>query len=266
MHGTSLFQLDGNILLCAGIDDISKCLKLEGGAWVEHSSLNKRRVWEMAVPTKTATFIFGGIRSRRTYEYLPKDSTTWLMGKTEIPGGFHYGSVIATKSEKEILLIGGTHTEERILSFNVNDHTFQELPSKLNVGRHRHRCAFIPNTNKIMITGGTRGWGSEAGWRGHGWLDSAEILDTEDWSVTIASPINLKRCAHGMGVVKINGEDRLAVFGGFDGVHHAIWLDCFVELYNTQTRKWDLTDITVSAGKPGYGYLALNFGDVISKL
>merc|ERR1711902_86147 len=89
-----------------------------------------------------------------SYEYLPKDSTTWLMGKTNIPGGFEGGCAIAVKSDQEIWLIGGVNTKKRILSFDVNEHTFQELPSQLNVGRNGHSCAFIPNTNKVMITGG----------------------------------------------------------------------------------------------------------------
>ena len=42
-----------------------------------------------------------------------------------------------------------------------------------------------------------------------------------------------------MGVVTINGEERLAVFGGSDGNND---LDS-VELYNTQTEKWETTDI-----------------------
>ena len=57
------------------------------------------------------------------------------MGKTEIPGGFKSGFAIAVKSEQEIWLIGGTWTEKRILSFNVNSHTFQVVPFQLNVGR-----------------------------------------------------------------------------------------------------------------------------------
>ena len=65
------------------------------------------------------------------------------------------------------------------------------------------------------------------------WLDSTEILDTEDGSVTMASPMNSKRLNHGMGVVTINGEERLAVFGGHDGNDE---LDS-VELYNSQTGK-----------------------------
>ena len=61
------------------------------------------------------------------------------MGKTEIPGGFRSGIAIAVKSEQKIWLIGGWRTGKRILSFNVESHTFQVLPFQLNVGREGHR-------------------------------------------------------------------------------------------------------------------------------
>ena len=210
---SSIVLHNGTFLLCGGDNNKQKCLQLDHGTWKEHSTLNEGRVSHSAVTTKTATFLFGGGYSETTYEYLPKDSTTWLMGKTEIPGGFFQGCVFAVKSDQEIWLIGGCRTEKRILSFNVKDHTFKQLPSQLNegrcrhrfafqrrsctlipctsqklhsqlnVGRRLHRCAFIPNTNKVLITGGYNYNGS---------LDSTEILDTEDGSVKMASPMKSK--------------------------------------------------------------------------
>ena len=152
ISGSSMVVHDGTILLCGGLGNSKKCLQLDNGTWKEHSTLNEKRYWHSAVTTQVATFIFGGWDSRTTYEYIPKDSTTWLMGKTEIPGGFGNGCAIAVKSQQEIWLIGGGTTEKRIISFNVNDHTFQVLPFQLNVGRRGHKCAFISNTNKVMIT------------------------------------------------------------------------------------------------------------------
>ena len=210
--------------------------------WIQHS----------AVTTQAATFIFGGFYSRTTYEYLPKDSTKWLMGKTEITGGFEYGCAIAVKSGQEIWLIGGLGTRKRILSFNVESHTFHVLPFQLNVGRRSHRCAFIPNTNKIMITGGYS----------DGSLDSTEILDTDSGSVTMASPINSKRAGHGMGVFTINGKDRLAVFAGFDG---RILLDS-VELFNTLTGKWEFSDFKLSKPKSHFSFLTVKLGDILFSL
>ena len=243
---------NGTILLCGGYGNLVKCLQLDNRMWKEHSTLNMERDLHSAVTTQTATFVFGGFYSSTTYEYLPKDSTKWLTGKTEIPAGFTNGFAIAVKSGQEIWLIGGFGTEKRILSFDVESHTFQEMPFQLNVGRRVHRCAFIPNTNKIMITGGYN----------NGYLDSTEVLDTEDGSIFMASPMNSKRNSHGMGVVTINGEDRLAVFGGHDGENY---LDS-VEFYNTQAEKWEMTELKLREPKLGFGFIPFKLGDILSKL
>ena len=252
IYDSSMVLHNGTILLCGGINNEQKCLQLDHGTWKEHSTLNEKRINHSAITTQTAIFLFGGTYSRTTYEYLPTDSTTWLMGKTEIPGSFWAGCAISVKSDQEIWLIGGFLTAKRILSFNVKDHTFQELPSQLNMERWGHRCAFIPNTNKVMITGGYN----------NGPSDSVEILDTEDGSLTMASPMNLERSWHGMGVVTINGEERLAVFGGNNGES---WHDS-VELYNNQTGKWETTNITMKEANSEFGFLSVKLADVVSHL
>ena len=256
IFGSSMVLHNGTILLCGGEKNKQKCLQLDHGTWKEQSTLNEERAYHSAVTTQRATFLFGGcgFDSSKTYEYLPKDSNTWLIGKTEIPGGFWAGCAIAVKSDQEIWLIGGEGTEERILSFNVNDHSFQVLPSQLNVGRHGHSCAFIQNTNKVMITGGED--------IDEDILDSTEILDTEDGSVSMASPMNLIRSGHGMGVVTIHGKEKLAVFGGFDG---RINFDS-VEIYNNHTGKWETTDIKLKEAKGYFSFLGVKFADLISHL
>ena len=50
------------------------------------------------------------------------------MGKIEIPGGFEDGCAIAIKFDQEIWLIGGFRPGKRILSFDVESHTFKVLP------------------------------------------------------------------------------------------------------------------------------------------
>ena len=261
--GSSIVMHCGAMLLCIGTNNIQKCLLLDRGTWREHSTLNEKRYLHSAVSTETATFLFGGTDSA-TYEYLPKDSSTWLMGKSNIPGngkptyfGFWKGFAIYVKSEQTIWLIGGSETMRRILSFNVYDHTFQALPIKLNVARSGHRCAFIPNTNKIMITGGESL---------RGYLNSTEILDTADGSVIMASPMNFKRTEHGMCVITINGEDRLAVFGGLR-LESCTRIDLdSVELYNAQTQKWEMTDFKLSFPKFGFGFATVKLTDIISRM
>ena len=64
-----------------------------------------------------------------------------------------------------------------------------------------------------------------------------------------------------VGTVKINGEERLAVFGGSDGSGRH--LDS-VELYNAQTEKWETTDIKLKKSKRGFGFLSVKLPDLIS--
>ena len=92
-----------------------------------------------------------------------------------------------------------------------------------------------------------------------GILDSTEILDTEDGSVTIGSPMNSKRSGHGIGVVTLNGEDRVVVFGGHAGRNH---LDS-VEVFNIQTEKWETTSIKLNLPKSEFAFLSVNLGQVL---
>ena len=48
----------------------SKCFQLENGIWKEHSTLNRQRVYSATVATDKGTFVFGGIRYGKSYEYL----------------------------------------------------------------------------------------------------------------------------------------------------------------------------------------------------
>ena len=96
-----------------------------------------------------------------------------------------------------------------------------------------------------MITGGY----------GNGVLDSTEVLDTEDGKVTMASPMNSKRRNHGMGVITIDNEDRLIVFGGHDDGENML---VNVELYNAQTEKWEMTAMKMNEPKRGFGFLSIS--------
>ena len=242
---SSMVLHQGSILLTGGFGNEESCLQLENGAWKEHSTLNEERIDHSAVTTNSATFLFGGINSS-TYEYLTKDSSKWIMGKNKIPGGFERGCAISVKSEKEIWLIGGCwRNGKRIISFNVNDHTFQVLNSQLKIERSHQRCAFIPNTKKLMITGGFDNGGH---------LNSTEIIDTEDGSISMGSPMNHRRSSHGIGVVRNDNEERLVVFGGENS-------DA-IELYNAETEKWEITDTKLREPKSDFGFLTVKLGQI----
>ena len=263
IDSSSLVLHDRNILISGGRKNLQKCLELRHGNWVEHSTLNEPRLDHSAVTTPTATFLFGGHESKTTYEYLPKDSTTWHKGKTAIPINFVTGCAIDGKSNREVLLIGTSSflNEHRILSFNVKNHTFNEMPFGLNVGRFCHTCAFIPNTNKIMIAGGYKSF-SNVETKLFEELDSTEILDVENGTVTMASPMNSKRASHGTGILTINGEDRLVVFGGSCD---KMKLDS-IEIYNTETEKWEIADFKLKFPRNDFSAMTVKLSDVISYL
>jgi len=106
-----------------------------------------------------------------------------------------------------------------------------------------------------MITGGNF----------HDILDSTEVLDIDDGSVTMASPMNSERAWHGTGIITVNGEDRVAVFGGRQSLERGDKLDS-VELYNTKTEKWEMADFKLSEVKSAFGFLTVKVGDILSKL
>ena len=223
-----------------------------------HSTLNCSRDFGTAVTINSETFIFGGRYEDDTYEYLPKDSDTWILGKSEIPDGISLAFAIAIESKQEILLIGGREFSQRILKFNVKNHTFEELSTRLLYKRYGHKCAFIPGTKKIIITGGS----SDLYSQNYSSMSTTEILDTEDYSITVAhNPMNFRRTHHGIGIMTFNDEERLAVFGGLNVFRS---LDC-VEVFNTKTFKWEMTDIKLSQEMHGFGYLSVNH-KYISKL
>ena len=93
-------------------------------------------------------------------------------------------------------------------------------------------------------------------------MKSTEIYDTEDGSITMASPMNFERYGHGIGIITINGDDRLAVFGG----DRRNPIGGSVELYNTETTKWETTNTKLNGGNHNFGFLEVSLADIISKL
>ena len=238
------------ILFCGLTSNAKDCFVLEKGSLTKHSTINRRRYLAVPISTNSGTFIFGGLYDRFSYEYLPKDSTTWILGRNDIPGGIRDACAIAMNLEQEILLIGDRNPafNRRILKFDVKNHTFEELPTGLISGRFGHRCAYVPGTKKIIITGGYD-------WTDNGIdLDSTEILDTENGTVTLANRMNIRRAGHGIGILTVNDEDKLAVFGGENIENGSI---DSVETFNTQTQMWEMTDMKLDQKRHGFGFLSV---------
>ena len=178
----------------------------------------------------------------------------WIVHKKrQIPGGFISGWAIEVKSKQQIWFIGGRpesihgpHLHNRILVFDINSETFQELSTKLNLGRYLHACAYIPGTRKILVTGGFS--------HPHKYDNTTEIIDTDDESVTMGGSLNIGRVGHGMGIIKINGKERLIVFGGEEGARNET---SSVELYNAETDQWEMADFTLNEPKASFGYVTV---------
>ena len=210
-----------------------KCLKLHHGSWKEHSTFNEERICASAITTDIATFIFGGTFHDRSYEYLPNDSTSWKIGESEIPIEFQQGCAMYIPSDKYIWLLGSSWNMRSIIKFDMYAHTFQVLPLQLKEGRYQHRCIVIPGTKNILITGGRT--------TGRSYLNPTEILDTENEVIVSGPPMNQSRAEHGIGIINIKGRERIVVFGGI-GTNARRCLDS-VEVYDTKTQKWTLTNL-----------------------
>ena len=246
ISGCSLFIHNGSLMVCGSLNiNGRKCYQLIDGKWKEHSMLNRKKYRASAIPTEKGTFLFGGVPyNSYTYEYLPNDptSTNWKVGKTQIPGGFEFGCAIEVKSKQQIWLIGGhMKNENRILTFDINSETFQTLPSKLIIERSSFACAFIPGTSKIIVTGGIFG---------HHRNCITEIIDTEDGSVTIGGSLNIGRSVHAMGIITIEGKERLAVLGGVNG--HRVFEDT-IEIYDVEKDQWEMANIKLDKPKLSFG-------------
>ena len=241
----SLFRNGDNLLLCGGYNNENKCLMHDNDSWKEHSTLTQNRSYASAVTTADGTFIFGGEiyyqRIEYTFEFLPRNSKVWQKGRNKIPNGLTTGCAVEVPNKQEILLIGGSGG---ILKFHIETQTFEEMDVSLLQERYAHTCARLPNTNLIVITGGFDSDFNEQ--------DTSEIFNMQDNTITLGNPMNTKRYSHGIAVITIDNEDRLAVFGGYGDRY----LDS-VETLNPRTRKWEVSDLELEDSNRAFGYISL---------
>ena len=232
------------------------CYQLQNGQWKLLNTLNKIRDLDLAVSTDHATYIFGGTFgdfNSKTYEYLPKNSDTWILGKHEIPIEFDEKGCLVALSNEEILLI----RYDQILKFDTSSETFTKVDTKLlTQARARFACSIIPGTRKIIVTGGEDDEGHPN--------DSTKILHVQDDGEIIpsnATSMNVKRNGHGIGLFTIQGEERIAVFGGFD-------FDALdsIETFNYKSGKWELSEFKLSKRNNYFGSVSLPNDFILSML
>ena len=254
-EGSSLLIHDKKLITCGGVNQKQECLQLKDDKWIPFSNLNHDRQFASVASTESKTILFGGQFSN-TFEYLAKDSNEWETGLNEIPQAsflstFSFGCAV-TISEDTILLIGGRNSEKRILRFNVLDQTFEEVPTTLNFGRRIHSCMKMPESNSVLVTGGLNEDGEADS------ADMTEILtikDSGDIIAEMSTPMNTKRYGHGMGLLTIHGEERIAVIGGVD--ENKEFLDS-IETYDPVNQKWESSDMKMSVAKGAFGYITVD--------
>ena len=218
------------------------CYQLQNGQWKLLNTLNKIRDLDLAVSTDHATYIFGGTFgdfNSKTYEYLPKNSDTWILGKHEIPIEFDEKGCLVALSNEEILLI----RSDQILKFDTSSETFTNVDTKLKQARRNFACSFIPGTHKIIIAGGQD--------EEFDIIDSTEILHVQDDGkiiATKANPMNLKRSNHGIGLLTIQGEERIALIGGSENS---------IETFNSKSGKWELSELKLSERRSDFGRVSV---------
>ena len=247
----------------------SECLKLVNGSWSHHSHCNSRRLRHSAcqASTKDASFVFGGYPSPQTFEYLSKNSSKWEVGQNIIPNGILNGYAI-TISNEEIWLIGGALAGDdrtpiaRILSFDTRDHSFETLDMSLIEPRMFHSCAFVPGTDTIIITGGCRG-NSLNLWPG---IDFTETIDIRTKTVIPGPPIIELREASGIGILRIQNQDRVVIFGGSNEIDEdegegERYLDS-IEVYYPERQAWIPANFKLKKYRPAFGFATIKSSDI----
>jgi len=255
-----------------GLKSTLRCLQLDAisRSWKFHSVLNEdeeyTRTAFTAVTTKAGIFLLG-FGYTLELEHLPENAKKWQRVKLNSNGEdflalLNNKSAVVDQSDQMIWIFG----PQNVFLLDLVKSSISKLPSKLNVPRYNPRWAYLPNTKKIIITGGTKWIPGPDGDGDFGEiLDSTEIFDTEDFTITMASPMNHKRDAHGIGTITVQGEDRVAVFGGMTGSTSLIGLGN-LELYNAKTDLWELSKIKLKENYDEVTCVTVKLGEILSKI
>ena len=258
IHKCHLFIQDGVLMAAGGFNWSGSfnesCYQLKNGIWKINTKLKTKGYCtpDNLVITSKAIYTFGADKYSKIVRYLPTNSKNWRVEKnSKIPGYFVFGCAVEVKSKGEIWLIGGCGERGKIiLSFDLQNHTFKELPMKLITGRSSHKCILtkIGDSEVILVTGGI----SEEV-RGRQ-LKSVEIVNITEGTVTLSSPMNTRRNTHGIGTLNINNQTRIVVFGGWNGSKDL----STIEVFDQETLKWEFVkDYEMAESRSDFGYFTI---------
>ena len=234
------------ILLCGELNNEQKCLELKDNQWQEHSNLKNSRSYASAASMPGGIFLFGGMDSRTTWEWLrlPSGTNQWQSGNTNIPGiGDDRGCAVMI-NDTEILLIGGVLGNfKRVLKFNTNTKEFTNLGDVLNLERWGHACTLYED--QVFIAGGRDSSDNT--------LKSTEIIKLNDLTKAhYAGDLVQARLGHGLVVVHVDNKPTVLAVGGFGNGY----LDS-IEMWNPTTETWTMTEMKLSEPKYNFGILSL---------
>ena len=252
----SLFLKNGILMVWGGrkrnYDMNEDCFQLKNGSWQIYKDLKTQGhcTSNCMVMTKEATYVFGADKRCSKVILLQNDSKKWKIEKRfQIPGQFAHSCAIEVKSKGEIWVIGGVNdAAKRILRFDLQNRTYEESSMTLIIGRYIPKCIVtkIGNTEVILVTGGKV--------EGGDFQNSVEIINIEDGTVTLSSPMNFKRGSHGIGTLRYKNQNRIAIFGGSNESTN----ENTIEVFDPETLKWELVvDIKMNESKYNFGYLTI---------
>ena len=232
-----------NILLCGGFHNEYECLEMKVNNWIHHSDLIEKRGKATSVTMAKGTFIFGGVHSRNTWEWLPSGNSTWVQGGNIPDPGFSSGCGVPI-STNEILLIGGVDSTDRILKFNVETNEWTEMDEKLYPPNYGHSCLLFKNN--IIVSGGGVGY----------MIDLTLIMNKDSLTVSKTSNMIKKRREHGLVVAHYNNQTTVLAIGGltkfFNGETASI------EKWDPESEAWSIAnDLTLSEARYSFGALSV---------
>merc|ERR1712151_12364 len=144
---------DGVLLKCGGDEygqggyGSQKCYSLDvaSNVWTKHSSLTQPRFAAVAITLLSGTYIFGGVYSPTSSDYLPASKKFWQLGPN-IPGdrGPNCGVKL---SDTELLLISGSN----VFKYSESNNKMERMPSLHPNTEGWLNCALFGN-NVIVIS------------------------------------------------------------------------------------------------------------------
>lgn len=246
-HPSLVFTFNNETLLCGGYNNQQKCLESKESQWQEHSALKKPRRFASSLTLWSGVFIFGGVDSRKTWEWLSSEGPTeWISGNNDIPGfGYREGCAVSIFGNYKAILIGGYGTNRRILHFNAHTKQFINLGDEiLNQGRWLHACTSFDNV--IIVAGG---------FNSGSYISSTEIIHETDLTtanIAVGSMVQA-RAYHGLVAVTIDDMPKILALGGYaDGNY----LDS-IEMWDPLTEEWKMTTMKMSEKKRDFGFISL---------